>query len=256
MATIKARLLYIDTRAGSNELIDPLTQAGLPVKETTLEYGDLAFMGRGVGGADVFVGIEHKKVGDLVQSLGNDRLAGHQLPGLVDAYDRAWLVIEGEWQHDPQGRVTVWGGRGKRRLVRGAPPAIELEKRIICLETRGGIRVRHTNTKRDSLRFIIALYRFWTDKDLDEHKSHLAIHAPDLDNTLALPVSDFRRVVAQIPGIGYKTSRSVEHHFEGSFRRMMLATAAEWAEITTTHGGKERRLGPAKATAITDFLRQ
>jgi len=62
--------------------------------------------------------------------------------------------------------------------------------------------------------------------------------------------------VAQIPGIGYKTSRSVEHHFGGSFRRMMMATAAEWAEITTTHGGKERRLGLAKATAITDFLRQ
>ena len=251
------RPIYIDTRAGSKDLIEPLTQAGLPVEATTLEFGDLAFMGRGEGGAEVFIGIEHKKFGDFVQSLTNERLTGHQLPGLVTAFDRAWLIIEGEWKHDAQGRVVVRNGRGTTRAVRGCPPAIELEKRLACLETRGGVRVRHTNSRRDSLRVLIALYRFWTDRDLDEHKSHLAIHAPDMDATLLTEVSDFRRVVAQMPGIGYKTSKAVEAHFDCSFRRLMLAGVDEWAEITTlTRDGNARRLGKARAQAIVDFLRR
>ena len=90
-------MILVDTRAGSNELIEPLLKAGLPVEEATLEFGDLAFLGRGEGGKKLTIGIEHKKMGDLVQSMTGGRLAGHQLPGMLGMYDRCWLIAEGDW---------------------------------------------------------------------------------------------------------------------------------------------------------------
>lgn len=249
-------MILVDSRAGSQDFLKPLAKMGLPVESTTLEYGDFAFLGRGEGGASLYIGIEHKRVSDLVQSLSSGRLQGHQLRGMLDTYDRPWLLIEGDWTHDEQGRVSMFAAKGKRRALRGAPPAVELEKRILTLETRGGLRVRHTATRRDSLRFLCALYYFWTDKALDEHRSHLAVYAPDLDRALALPISDFRRIVSQIPGIGYRTSAAVEAHFQGSFRRMMFAGVEEWAEIKTVgDNGKERRLGAARAKQILEVLK-
>ena len=248
-------MILVDTRAGSQDLIKPLQNLGLPVEETMLEFGDVAFSGRGLGGEPLLIGVEHKKVPDLVQSLNSDRLSGHQLPGMVTFYDRAWLVVEGAWGQDGIGRTTMFQSKGKRRPLRGAPQAVELEKRLLTLETRGGIRVRHCPTRKDTLRFLIALYRFWTDKDLDEHRSHLALHAPDLDRTLCIPVSDFRRIAAQIPGVGYLTSAAVEREFQGSFRRMMLATEKQWSEIQiVSDSGKSKRLGTARAKKIMEAL--
>jgi ERCC4-type nuclease len=248
-------VILVDSRAGSQDLIKPLKSLGLPVEETTLEFGDVAFEGRGMGGAPLLIGIEHKRVSDVVQSLNDGRLAGHQMPGMLRTYDRCWLIVEGDWAHDSIGRVTVFKGKGERRPLKGAPPAIELEKRLITLETRGGFRVRHCATRKDAVRFIIALYRFWTDKDLDEHKSHLALHAPDLDRAMAIPVSDFRRIVAAVPGIGYRTSIAVEREFQGSFRRMMCATEKQWSEIKLRDDhGKEKRLGTARAKKIMEAL--
>lgn len=249
-------MILVDSRAGSDELLKPLLKLGLPAEETLLDYGDIAFLGKGEGGKQLFIGVEHKRVSDLVQSLSTGRLAGHQLPGMVQTYDRIWLIIEGEWQADEHGSVTMWrGGRGRRGKVRGSPPAVELEKRILGLEIRGGIHVRHCPTRADTVRFLFALYRWWTDKDLDAHRSHLAIHAPDMDRGLAIPISDFRAIVAQVPGIGLARSQAVEVAFGGSFRRMMLATPQQWADIRTVdRNGKSKRLGESTAQKILEAL--
>lgn len=226
-------MILVDSRAGSCELVAPLAAAGLPVEETTLEFGDVAFMGRGIGGAEVFIGIEHKKLGDLVQSLASDRLAGHQLPGMVETYDRPHLIIEGDWHVNSGGRVvqTKWRGRAPVFApMKGAPPALELEKRIITLATRGGLTVRWTKDQKTSVRYIHALYRFWTDHDLDEHKSHLAIHAPDFDSSVTAPVSLLRVMAAQLPGVGYQKSAAVEAHF-GSVWQMVNAPEVEWLKV-------------------------
>ncbi len=255
-------MILVDTRAGSEELIKPLGKLGLPVEEAQLDYGDIAFLGRGVGGKQVFIGVEHKKVPDLVQSLTSGRLQGHQLPGMLTMYDRSWLCVEGEWVADPAGSIHTWQARGKRRRLKGAPPAMELEKRLLCLETRGGFRVRHCPARQDTLRFLFALYRYWTDKDLDEHKSHLALHAPDLDESLREPVSDFRHTVARFPGIGFVRSQAVEDTFydkekgEGSWRKLMAASQEDWASIYTVDDkGKTRKLGDSTARKIMEFLR-
>jgi ERCC4-type nuclease len=223
-------VLLVDYRAGSKDLIDPLRRLGLPVEETDLAFGDIAFCGRGEGGAPVAIGIEHKRISDLIQSMTSGRLQGHQLLGMLDAYDRHYLIIEGDWDQDSQGRAVMFRGKGVRKPIHGAPPAIELEKRICTLEARGGFRLRYTTTRRGSIRTIIALYRFWTDKDLDLHRSHLAVHAPDLDRGLKIPISLKRQLAATLPDVGYIKSQAVDNYFP-SIRAMFNASPEEWQKI-------------------------
>ncbi len=224
-------MILIDPRAGSNELTAPLTLAGLPCIETTLEFGDLAFIGRGEQGVQVNIGIEHKKLPDLVQSLTDDRLAGHQAPGMLITYDRSYLIIEGEWDVDSGGNVVVPTRiKGRATRLKGCPPASILQQRVLTLEHRAGLRVRWTRSQQETIRYVSALYRFWTDRDLDEHRSHLALHAPDLDRAVLAPVSDKRRIAAMLPGVGVQKSEAVDRHFQ-SMEEMVCADTSEWQQI-------------------------
>lgn len=224
-------MILVDPRAGSRELVAPLMKAGLPVEEETLDFGDIAFRGRGEGGVPLLVGLEHKKLPDLVQSLNSDRLVGHQLRGMVETYDRPHLIIEGDWDHDKTGRVVVFGGlKGRRVPLKGAPLAAVLEQRILTLETRGGLRVRWTRNQKETVRYVSALFRFWNDRDLDQHRSHLAVHSPDLDRALKIPLSLKRMVAAQLPGIGFERSRAVDTYFK-SIWSMVNASEKEWMQI-------------------------
>lgn len=240
-------MIQVDKRAGSNELLAPLAAAGLPVEEATLDFGDIAFVGRGEGGAGILIGIEHKKLSDLVNSLNTDRLAGHQLMGLLRYYDRANLIIEGEWEADENGRVLVPGRlRNQLKPLKGAPPASVLEQRVLTLEHRGGLRIRWTRNQEETVRYVSALYRFWSDRNLDEHKSHLAIHAPDLDGRLLDPVSDQRRVYAAFPSIGYTRSDAVAKHFPNLWSAAN-ALEPEWVKVPG--------IGKTLAKNIVGFIR-
>jgi ERCC4-type nuclease len=234
-------MLFVDDRAGSSDLINPLRTAGLPVESLRLDSGDIYFTGRGEGGAPVNIGLEHKSVSDLINSLNTERLQGFQMVRMLDTYDRNWLVIEGEWQHDEAGKVTTWKKPQGRRVIPGAPLAVELEKRLLTLEIRGGMRVRHCATRKDTIRFITGLYRWWTDCDLDAHKSHLALHAPDLDRQLRIPISLKREIAARLPGIGYERSGEVDRYF-CSIREMINAPEDVWVKIAGIGKGIARKV--------------
>lgn len=241
-------MILVDPRAGSNELVHPLRAAGLPVEEHTLEFGDVAFLGRGENGTGVYVCVEHKKLPDLVQSLNSDRLVGHQLTGMLGVYDRCYLVVEGDWSVDNTGRIIVPNRKFRSRweLLKGAPAASVLEQRVMTLETRGGLRIRWTRNQEETIRYVCALYRFWCDRDLDAHRSHLAIHAPDLDRALLVPVSDERRVYASFPDISYTRSAAVERHF-ATVWDAANALEPEWAKVDG--------IGKTLASKIVKFLR-
>lgn len=249
-------MIFVDRAVGSKELEGPLRERGLPVEAIHLPFGDIAFMGRGERGAPLYIGIELKKVGELATSLHTKRFQGHQLLGLVKDFDRRYLLIEGDFHHDDQGRATVFRGKGPKPLM-GVSSAVTFEQEILNIQTRGGVWVRHTTTRRDTLRFITAAYRYWTDKDLDEHKSHMAVYAPDLDGGLLTPPSDFRKALqVLLPGIGFAASKQIEEECGSSFRTLMHWTEQRWASLTTTsRSGKTRKLGASRAQAIMEALR-
>ena len=243
-------MLLIDYRAGSKELIAPLSKllGADKVSEASLDYGDVAFTGRGVNDTPLDIGIEFKTVADIAQCCRDGRFSGHQLPGMRKTYAHSWLMIEGTWRHDDAGYITTYQGprRGWRQLL-GKMRASEFDKHILTFELCGGVHVRYTNTRADSVRAIGNLYRWWTDRPMDQHSSHLAIHTPAAIGA----VSDFRKAVMSWPGVGLKTSKAIEQRFRGSIKDAVQLNEAEWAEIQTDG----RRFGRPAAERLTKFFR-
>lgn len=84
--------LYIDTRAGSNKLLDYFDGECRP---SLLESGDVAFFGVGPGNTDWYIGIEYKTLDDFCASMKSGRFTGTQLPAMLRIYDVCFVIIEG-----------------------------------------------------------------------------------------------------------------------------------------------------------------
>jgi ERCC4-type nuclease len=228
---------------------------GLDVESTTLDYADIAFTGRGDDDALVAIGIELKKLPDLMSSLRTGRLSGHQLLGLTGpdkVYDFGWLLVEGEWKPDGKGNVLVPRHRsGFKWSPLPGMPVSEMEKRLTTLDLLGGLRVRHSSSRACTLHFIANLYHWFNDKSMDRHSTHLVPHTAHG----FLPLSDFRQTVMRFPNIGLKASKAVEDYFGANLQDAVNASAADWAEIITfDKQGKPRRLGAKAAASIVNFI--
>lgn len=265
--------LLIANDTGSKELIAPLQKLGLPAEPANLDFGDIVFMGRGERGAKLWIGIELKTITEFAQSMVSKRFQGHQLLGMVDpeaGFDRRYLLLEGDFHSNAAGQAVVYrgGARGVRsRPIHGASNAVAFEQEIINIQTRGGFWVKETTSRQNTLRFIQACYRYWTDKDLDQHKSHMAMYAPDLDKGLLTPPSDFRKALTVLlPNIGFTVSAAVERYVQWGcipnaglralLSRTLDMTDAEWAALEIPSSkGDIKRFGMKRAKQIMEALR-
>lgn len=244
-------MLLVDYRDGSKDLIRPLQKLGLEVEETDLEFGDIAFVGRGIGGKPVQVGIEFKKLSECIGSLRTERLQGHQAPGMQDAYDFRWLLVEGELHIDRAGLLQRRVGKREFKPIPGRMTLSEYNRRLLSMHLCWGLNPERTDNTAQTMKWIEACYRSWTDVDQDKHTSHLGIYQPP---TL-VPISDFRRAVCSWPTIGIRTSKAVEDHFK-YVSVAAVAGVSQWAEIEViTDAGKPRRIGTKDAEKIVAFLR-
>lgn len=106
-------MILVDSRAGSSDLVlhPPLDD---PARATLcrLDSADVAFSGNGPGERAVLVGIEIKSLGDLVSSLWSGRLQAHQVPAMLAAYDRSYLVWYGGCRPGRGGELQARRSRG------------------------------------------------------------------------------------------------------------------------------------------------
>lgn len=231
-------VIIVDAAVGSRELVKPLQALGLPAELGHMPAGDVAFLGRGWKGAETAIGVELKKISELVGSLQSGRLPLDQAPKLLKAFDHAWIVVEGIWRHE--GHTLVEIGHGRSRPIHGGLTGEELEKRMLTLElgmTVPGeryLRTRYVATRQDTLRFITSLYHWWTDQDQDQHKTHIGIYRPP---TL-IEISQFRQTVATLPGIGVKRSKEVEQYFHGNLSKAFAAALQDWTTVLGTATGQ------------------
>src|SRR5574342_139107 len=244
-------MIYVDDRAGSCELAEPLRQRGLDVELTRLDFGDVAFAGSGEKDEPLWIGVEFKQLSEFVASVRSERFQGFQLPGMRQVYAHSYLFIEGDLSYNERGQLTQGPGRNRGEKMHGRMTVAELLKRLFVLHLRGGINPVLLSTRRDTLSAIEALYRTWTDTPLDQHTSHIGMYsAPPL-----VPISPFRQAVCKWPHIGIRLSRSVEQRF-GSVQRAANATGLEWADLeVVSDSGRKRRLGEKAASEIVQFLR-
>lgn len=244
-------VIFVSSEQGSAHLVPLLRKQGLEVEDPLkLDFSDVEFSGRGVKGEATSIGIEVKHVSELTSDW--DRLCGEQVPKMLVNYDHRWLIYEGEWIQDRQGRLLKRGQKGAQHPHHGLNNASALRKKLLTLELCAGMHVQHTETTTDTVRFLTDLYRWWNDEDFDQHRSHLVHYHPHS----LIKDSDFVQAVATWPGVGRSRAKAAEKIFRGSVTRAAMAGAQEWAGIETTDdSGGRRKIGMKTATRIESFLR-
>lgn len=245
-------MLLVDYREGSKDLKEPLRAMGLPVTapeiKDDLDSGDLAWIGRGEKGEKIWIGIEFKKLGELMQSLRSNRV-NEQALRMQHEFRFRYLMIEGELIMDKKGHMMRRSAWNSVQEMPGLS-AGELFKRIYVLHIKFGLVPIFVPDRRMALKQIEFLYRVWTDQDQDQHKSHLGIYEPPL----IVEPSGFVRTVKTFPECGLKIAAAAEKVFR-TIRRAVNANADEWAAIETVdERGRARRLGSSNAAKIIDHL--
>lgn len=249
-------MMLIDDRAGSAPFAARLKSAGVPVLLTRLEYGDFAFSGKGVGGSETLIGVEHKTLSDLIASIRSGRLTGNredgtpgQLPGMRQIYQFSFLMVQGDWKAAEQGEILQRAGRRRGLdwgVVPGGMSATELDKHLLTYQLCGGIYYWPTRDIDHSTRALVSLYRWATDKALDKHTSHLMPSQPDG----WVQTSQTCDAIRAWPGIGAKAAMAAESHF-GTVLAAASGSVEEWAELSAG----SRKFGRLSAAKVWKFLR-
>jgi ERCC4-type nuclease len=223
-------MIYIDNRIGSKDLLPLLPKNAAEL--THLDYGDAAFLGRGVDDAPISVGIERKRLNDFLTSMTSGRLSGHQLPGLLSSYDIVYLVLEGLWRACPtNGILEAPKSHGWRPVQLGARTfmAKEIWSYLNTMQILAGVYVWQSGTARATAQWITNLYHWYNSKPIDAHKSHTAPHIAHAQLSTKKP-SLVRRVAAELPGVGFGKSKAVAARFS-TLLELVMADTATWREI-------------------------
>lgn len=225
-------MITIDPRIGSADLYPLLKARSLPCQLEKLDYGDLAWVWNGPDGRPISVGVERKRIGDLLSCVKDGRFAGHQLPGLLASYEFVYLLIEGIYRCSPDGLLETKQGEAWAAPQQQYRPAryMDIEGWITTMETQANIRVIRSSSDKESAAKIHAKYAWGTAKAWEEHRSHLS-----MDNSnpppMLIKASFERRVAAQIPGIDWQKSQCVADAFR-TVQEMVEASEKEWAALT------------------------
>lgn len=219
-------MVLIDNREGSALMASHITGSVL----CRLEYGDAMIIGNGPDGS-VQIGVERKTIGDMVNSIDTGRLSGHQIPGLLSQYYHSYIIVEGMWTEGVSGELLLRKGKSWKPISYGSRKytAEGVWSYITSVEYQTGIDFRMSVSLKQTCRMIEQLDHWW-GKEWDQHHSILAMHKPGPPSANLLPPSLLRRIVAELPGVGWKRSIDVEKYF-GSIPVMLAASVKEWKKV-------------------------
>jgi ERCC4-type nuclease len=240
-------IVFVDDREGSAELEELLPDSLL----VHLDYADAMFEGNGPDGP-VSIGIERKKIEDLIGSMETGRLSGHQIPGLLNDYYRSYLIVEGRWKANlTSGQLMVMKSKPGSKpfwmpIQHGTRTyqASGIWNYLTTIEVMTGIMIRLTSDLRDTAHVIMQLADWW-GRPWKSHHSHLSLHKPPPPTADLRPPTLLRKIASELPGIGWQKSLHVESHF-GSVNAMIAASVKEWTEV--------QGIGKTLANAIWSLL--
>jgi ERCC4-type nuclease len=227
-------MIYIDDRVGSGELLPTFQshRTSPPCQLSRLIAGDMCFSGNGITGT-CMVGVERKRLKDMLNSIRSGRFSGEQLPKLVDQYEYSYLIVEGIWRCNWDNGVLeeLWGnGWMPVRLSKtgNAFVALELQSFLNTITTHTGVYVLYSSSERDTVDQVVGLERYYS-KPWDKHHGHLALHTPP-QHVLLGKAGTVRRVAAALDGVGWEKSSTVAEYFK-SVMAMVDADVKEWMKL-------------------------
>ena len=219
-------MILLDPRAGSQDYEPTLRALGAPVEMVTLDYGDVAFFGSGRA-----IGVELKKLNDLLQCIFTGRYSGHQLPGMARQYQEVYLIVEGIWRPNPDdGVLETRRGASWVPVMLGRKTWMyrDFDNFLNTIDVKGGARIKRSNSPSETARIVYGLYQWW--QDYDGHRAHLAINRSGRDAALLTEPTFTYEVATRLPGLGIVKGGMAAGHFE-TVRRMVNATEKEWASL-------------------------
>lgn len=96
-------MILVDAAVGSRELRGPILSQGVSCDISPLKWGDACFSGNGPDG-EMMVGIERKKIHDLLQCIDDGRYNNQRI-GMNMMYQVSVLYLEGLWKCKEDGTL-------------------------------------------------------------------------------------------------------------------------------------------------------
>jgi ERCC4-type nuclease len=224
-------MLTVDDRVGSVELADCLRAMHVEVEVKRLSFADFAFDGHGPKGPCT-IGVERKRLRDLLCCIQDSRFAAHQLPGLIETYDHCYLIVEGKWSVDPKTEELIEVCKDGWRPVRLGPSHdtryCEVDNYLNSIATMSSCRVKTSTCPAETVMQLVDLYHWW-QKSWSNHKSLKVLRKEPPKFSFFNP-STCQLMASCLPGVGYERSGAVAAKFRTPIN-MVLGTAAEWMEV-------------------------
>jgi ERCC4-type nuclease len=179
------------------------------------------------------IGVERKRLSDMLSSIRTGRFSGEQLPKLIDTYEHSYLIVEGVYRcnYADGALEQPWGnGWHPVRLSRTAPPIVSLELYAFLntIATLTPTRVLHSHCEKDTVEQVVGLQRWW-GKPWDKHHGHVALHSTP-DQVLLGKAGTVRRVAATLNGVGWEKSGAISDRFK-TVEEMVMATVKDWEKL-------------------------
>jgi ERCC4-type nuclease len=234
--------LILDDREDT-ALFECLTKTyDFPVIKQHLEFGDALWEGNGPDGP-CMVGVERKRLNDIVNSMTSGRLVGHQLRGMWECYDYIYLLIEDIFQPGKNGEMEIWRNGKWMPLwsVRGeACTYRQIQAFLNGLVVASGVALLRTSSTRETAALYAALYHWW-QKKFKEHRSIGEIYAPGPDVPIRRGKASLlnrepgltEKLAAQLPGVDRK-AWDIGRNFKTPREFMEFAAFSgvrEWAQM-------------------------
>jgi ERCC4-type nuclease len=209
----------------------------LSIEVAHLDFGDCSFEGSGPGNKPIMVGIERKRLPDLITSMTSRRLSGHQLHGMRDSYDYVYLLVEGLWRPDRTGGIEVFEGQWRSMFSRGRGVNFrQLDSYLSSLEVMGRVIILRSAGTAESAALYASRYHWW-QKPFDSHHSHdqlytrnpAAAEQPGKVMFRSREPGVVEKVAAQLPGID-RRAWDVGKRFK-SVAEMVSATEQDWRTV-------------------------
>jgi ERCC4-type nuclease len=224
-------MISVDDRVGSVELADTIRAMHIEVTVKRLAFGDFYWEGNGPKGACT-IGVERKRLRDLLCCIQDSRFAAHQLPGMIDTYDHCYLIVEGKWSIDGRTLELIEVCKDGWRPVRLGPSHgfmyRELDNYLNSIAAMSSCRVKTSTCPAETVAQLIDLYHWW-QKSWGDHKSLKVLRKEPPKFSFFNP-SVCQLMASCLPGIGYERSGAVAAKFHTPVN-MVLGTVAEWMEV-------------------------
>lgn len=227
-------MILVDNQSGSRDLFPFIQKVTADCLSTRLDppFADIAWYGNGPDGCQVKVGIEYKTIDDVMACIGDGRHVA-QVAGMVENYDRRYLLIEGRLRTDRNnGNLQKLRGDRWQDIVKGGRifTARDLEHWKTTIEEQAQFRVHETYDKWESARWVVNKWSWWTAKGYDEHSSLKMFHVPPPPAALFAKPNLMRLIAKDLPKIGWDKSIAVCAKFK-TIREMINAGESTWREI-------------------------